>query len=157
MKITLELASEKYLAATLAWLKDEYDELGEGFYCNRKVVSKSFMNGTGFCAVYQGSPVGFTIFDLLIPEGTIYIVEVHPALRRHAIGSQLLASTIEWLRINGVECIDVECTSQAGEALCKKHGFDCYTDPNNYKDEFENPTLRRYLSDWRPPQRSPWA
>ena len=156
MKITLEFANEKYLASTLDWLKNEYDELGEGFYCNRKVISKSFMNSTGFCAVYQGSPVGFTTFDLFIPESTIYIIEVHPALRRHGIGSQLLKSTIEWLHINGAKCIEVECTGQASEAFCKKHGFNRYTDPNNYNDELENPTLRRYLADWRSPQRSPW-
>jgi ribosomal protein S18 acetylase RimI-like enzyme len=138
-------------------LKTEDVATGEGFYCNRNVVTQAFLEGSGICALIDGASVGFSVFQMYDDGGDIHIVEVHPGFRGRGIGGQLLEATVERLRKLGAQYVDVECTSRGGEALCRRHGFEDYVDPNNYRNEWDDPELRRYLSDWRPPVRSPWS
>lgn len=145
------------LPELLVWLKEERDETGEGFYCNKEVIEKSFRRDEGLCAIWNGRIVGFAVFQMFSDGGGVQIVEAHPSARRQQIGSQLLKAAIDVLRCHGAHYVDVECTSAEGEALCRRHGFEDYVDPRNERRPFDNPTLRLYLSDWRPPARHPWA
>jgi GNAT superfamily N-acetyltransferase len=144
------------LAEVLGWLKEERDATGEGFYCNKEVIEKSFRRGEGLCAFQSGTIVGFAVIQMFSEGGDIQIIEAHPSARRQRIGMQLLEASVDVLRDQGAHYIDVECTSPEGEALCRRRGFEGYVDPRNYQSPFANPTLRLYLSDWRPPVRRPW-
>lgn len=150
MTLTLEDANKSHIEEVIEWLRAEKVATGEGFYCNRKVVVKSFESGSGICAVIDGTVTGFTVYQMFSDEAAIHIIEIHPSFRRRSIGSQLLEATVDRLRNLGAHYIDVECTSPEGEALCRRFGFEDYVDPRNYSSEWDNPTLRKYLSDWRP-------
>lgn len=156
MTITFENAAERHLDEVLAWLEAEESSTGGGFYCNRNVIAKRFNQGSGICAILNGSIVGFCVFWIYELEADIDIIEVHPQYRRQSIGSQLMSEAVEKLRSMNARFIDVTCTSPAGEALCRANGFEDYTDPKNHRNAWDDPTLRRYLSDWRPPVRPPW-
>lgn len=141
----------------LAWLKEEEDQAGGGFYCNRSVIENCFARGEGLCAIVNQRIMGFSVFQFFGESGDVHIIETHPSARRQGIGSQLLLAAIEVLRGQRAHYVDVECTSAEGEALCRKHGFEDFVDPINKQRAFDNPMLRLYLSDWRPPVRHPWA
>ena len=153
----IQPASSLDLSEVLQWLKVEEDEVGEGFYCNRNVIAKSFEAGEGLCAVEEGQIVGFVIFQLFTDSGDVNIVEVKPSARRRGIGPQLLTAAVKYLREQGAKYVDAECTSQDGEALCRRQEFEDYVDPRNHRNEWDNPTLRLYLSSWRPKPPHPWA
>lgn len=145
------------LPEVLGWLKEEREATGEGFYCNKEVIENSFARGEGLCAIENGSIVGFAVIQMFSDGGDVHIIEAHPSARLQRIGTQLLQAAVEVLRGQGAHYIDVECTSPEGETLCRRHGFEDYVDPRNYRSPSANPKLRLYLSDWRPPVRLPWA
>lgn len=145
------------LPELLGWLKEEQDRTGEGFYCNRSVIEKCIAEGDGLCAVQMEGIVGFAVFQVLGECGALHIIETHPSARRQGIGSRLLQAAINVFRDRGLLYIEVECTSAEGEALCRAGGFEDYVDPRNYRSEHDDPMLRLYLTDWRPPARHPWA
>jgi len=155
--VTIEPANTNHFAEVLAWLKAEKEQDGTGFFCNRRVIEKSFASGDGLCAIAEGKIVGFAVFQMFTDGGDVHIIEVAPSARGQGLGSQLLLSTVETLRGLGAKYIDVECTAVEGEALCLRHGFETYVDPLNYRSEWENPLLRLYLSEWRPRPPTPWA
>lgn len=154
--VCIEPAEIRYIPEVIGWLKNEKDRGAKGFYCNRKIIEKSFASGDGLCAFVDGKIVGFAIVQMFTDGGDVQIIEVEPSSRRQRLGSQLLLAAVEVLRGRGAKYIDVECTSEEGETLCRRHGFDDYIDPINYHDEWGNPLLRRYLSDWRPVPQNPW-
>lgn len=158
MTIAIDPATPAHLDSTLAWLKEEEAAGHGGFYCNRPIIARMFGDGRGACAVLNGTPIGFVLFDRCGDEGEILIVEVHPQHRRQGIAARLMAAAEEHLKNSGAQCIDVECTSSYGEALCRFLGYqDHQDDPRNYRGPYANPTLRKYLTDWRPKERHPWA
>ena len=153
----IQTAASRDLPEVVQWLKDEEDEAGEGLYCNRNVISRSFEAGEALCAVEENQIVGFVIFQMFIDGGDVNIVEVKPSARRRGLGHQLLDAAVNHLRKQGAKYVDAECTSQEGEILCRSHGFEDYVDPRNQRNEWDNPTLRRYLLSWRPKPPHPWA
>lgn len=155
--LKIRTATARDLPELLGWLKAEREETGAGFYCNKSVIEKSFERGEGLCAVEIGNILGFAVIQMFSEGGDIHIIETHPSARRQRIGAQLLEEAITVLRGQGANYVDVECTSLEGEALCRRHGFEDYVDPRNYSSPDAPPQLRLYLSDWRPPERLPWA
>lgn len=155
--VSIEPANPYHFAEVLAWLKTEKEQGKSGFYCNRNVIEKSFSSGEGLCAIAGGRVIGFAVFQMFTDGGDINIIEVEPSARGQGLGSQLLLSAVGELRELGAKYVDVECTSAEGEALCRRHGFEDYVDPRNYRSEWHNPLLRLYLFEWRPRPSNPWA
>lgn len=153
---SIEPANTNHFAEVFAWLKAEKEQGGTGFYCNRDVIEKSFASGEGLCAIAEGKIIGFAVFQMFTDGGDIHIIEVEPSARCQGLGSQLLLAAVETLRGLGAKYVHVECTSAEGEALCRRHGFKTYVDPNNYRNDWDNSLLRLYLSEWRP-RRQPRA
>lgn len=150
--VSIESANTSHFAEVLAWLKTEKEKGETGFYCNRNVIEKLFASGEGLCAIAEGKIIGFAVFQMFSDDGDIHIIEVEPSARGHGLGSQLLLAAVETLRRLGAKYVHVECTSAEGEALCRRHGFETYVDPCNYRSEWDNPLLRLYLTEWRPQQ-----
>ena len=155
--VRIELANERHFAEVLAWLKIEKDQGGEGFYCNRNIIEKAFAAGEGLCVFAESGIIGFAIFQMFTEGSNLDIIEVQSIQRRQGVGSQLLIAAIDTLREQGAKYIHVECTSTDGEALCLRHGFEPYVDPDNYRSVYANPLLRLYLSEWRPTPKNPWV
>lgn len=154
---SIEGADPRHLQEVLGWLKAEEEQAGTGFYCNRNVIAELFASGEGLCAITEGRIVGFAVFQMFSDGGSVQIVEVKPSARLQGLGSRLLLAAVDALRRLGAKYVAVECTSAEGEALCRRHGFEDYVDLRNHRNEWDNPLLRLYLSDWRPPPRHPWA
>lgn len=155
--IDIEPATSDHLPELLAWLKAEEGESGGGFYCNRNVIVNCFSRGEGLCAIVEERIVGFAVFQMFADGGAVHIVEVKPTARGQGFGSTLILAAVDALRKSGAKYVDAECTSQEGEALCRRHGFVDYLDLRNHRNEWDNPTLRLYLSTWRPPEPNPWS
>ena len=145
--VSIEPANTHHIAEVLGWLKAEKEQGGTGFYCNRNVIEKSFTSGDGLCAIAEGKIIGFAVFQMFTHGGDVHIVEVEPSSRRQGLGSKLLLAAVEVLRVRGANYVDVECTSEEGEVLCRLHGFEDHVDPRNYRSEWDNPLLRLYLSE----------
>ncbi|MFA5170461.1 MAG: GNAT family N-acetyltransferase [Sulfuriferula sp.] len=155
--VSIEPANTHQIAEVLGWLKAEQEQSGTGFYCNRNVIERSFASGEGLCAIAEGRILGFAVFQMFTDGGDVHIIEVEQSSRGQGLGSQLLLAAVEVLRKLGANYVDVECTSAEGEALCRRHGFEDYVDPRNYRSKWNNPLLRFYLSEWRPQPLNPWA
>lgn len=155
--VKVRVATLEDLPEILAWLKEEREQTGDGFYCNKVVIENCIAGGDGLCAIDNSKIVGFAVFQMLGEGGDVHIIETHPSARRQRIGSQLLRESIDALRKRGAHYVSVECTSAGGEALCRGQGFEDYIDPRNQPRPDDTPKLRLYLSDWRPPVRLPWA
>ena len=153
----IQPATSRDVPEVLQWLKAEKDEGGNGFYCNRKTIAKSFEAEQGLCAVEQNQIVGFVIFQMFTDGGNVDIVEVKPTARRRRLGYQLLSAAVNYLREKGAKYVDAECFSTEGEALCRGYGFEDYADPRNYRDECDNVNLRLYLGSWRPRPPHPFS
>lgn len=155
--VSIEPANTHHFAEVLEWLKTEKEQGGTGFYCNRNVIERSFSSGEGLCAIAAGRSIGFAVFQMFTDGGDVHIIEVEPSARGQGLGSQLLLAAVEVLRGLGAKYVHVECTSAEGEALCRRHGFEDYVDPHNYRSEWDNPLLRLYLSERTPRPPNPWA
>src|SRR3569832_644257 len=94
--------------------------------------------------------VAITCASVIFKGCDVHIIEVEPSARGQGLGSQLLLAAVETLRGLEAKYVHVECTSAKGEALCRRHGFETYVDPNSYRSESGTLLLRLYLSEWRP-------
>jgi GNAT superfamily N-acetyltransferase len=150
MELLFVQGKKPELREVLDWLREEHASTGEGFYCNRNVIAKSFTDGSAICAISKGQVVAFSVYYVSPPCSGISIIEVHPRFRRQGIGALVMAHTIQFLKDRGAEYIDAECTSPEGEALCRAHDFQTYIDPRNYRSEYAPPELRLTLKPQLP-------
>lgn len=151
MSIAIQTASHDHLAAIHVWLKQEWDALHSGFYCNWQIIERVINRGDGICAMYAGAPIGFVLLSHSGEWGEICIVEVHPDHRRRGVARLLMAAAGARLGELGAKYIDVDCTSDSGEALCRALGFD---EVGGSGVKRSGTALRRYLTAWRPKPRS---
>lgn len=70
------------LEAVKKWLVEEYNNFGEGFYCNWSIIDKAFRANKLLTFHYENSPIGFVVWS----EREIYleidILEIKPSLRK---------------------------------------------------------------------------
>ena len=148
MELQIVNGTKRELPQVLSWLKQEDAETGEGFYCNRDVIARSFLAGSALCTLLDGQVVGFAVYYLALPGSGVSIVEVRPQCRKRGVGAHTLSAAVQRLKSLGAEYVHAECTSTEGEALCRAHGFQTYVDPRNYRSPHASPELRLVL---RPP------
>jgi GNAT superfamily N-acetyltransferase len=157
MYFTLLPVSETLLPETLAWQQAALAAGHAGLYDNRETVAKLFRCGAGLCAVTDGRPIGYVIFQTEGPVREVYIVEVSPGVRRRGVARRLLEAAEVQLRAAGAECLTVACTSPEGEALARCCGFDGPASQHGPGRPYIRQALQKFLTDWRPPARDPWA
>jgi GNAT superfamily N-acetyltransferase len=114
----------EHLTYVLAWLKQEHETTGEGFYCNASVIQECFAEGKAVCALRDEAVVAFAVFFVVPPTSGVSIIEVHPSYREQGVGRRLMTEVLKRLRRRGAEYVNADCTSKAGEALCLSTGFE---------------------------------
>ena len=73
----------------------------------------------------DGKPAAFVSFALVLDEGSIYRIAVHPAQRRRGLGGQLLDTALAQLRQQGASrcLLELRRGNQAAYALYRSRGF----------------------------------
>jgi GNAT superfamily N-acetyltransferase len=105
------------------WLKDEYENCGDGFYCNWNVIKRSFDKRQMYCAVVGNEVAGLLVWWKSGTSGGIDILEVHPSLRRKGIGQSLVEASLGKFVKEGVSCVYLECQPPASEPFWRRLGF----------------------------------
>lgn len=133
------------LHETLRWLHEEKQTTGEGFYCNRGVISKAHQAHLFHCLLEHERILAFVVLGIYGYESEISILEVHPAYRRHGFGSLLVNHSCEYLKARGAKTVDVQCTPPESEPFWRAKSF---TDHPNLGVQSSGAThLQRSLSN----------
>ena len=116
-------ATEVDLSVILGWLEREYKEDGEGFWCNRSVISQSLENGDLWVIRDRGVAVAFQVLDY----GTD-IVSVRKDLRRHGYGGTLFEFSLAHAFEDNVNILRGKCSPPSSLPFWLKMGFERYGD-----------------------------
>jgi len=146
LNLKLVAPEETHLIEITAWLSEENDLVGEGFFCNLNVIGELFSEGNAICATLDGRTVGFITFQIFAKSSKLQIIEVHPKFRNRGIGGALIDSCIDAIRSTGSPIIEVQCTSLDGELLCRSRGFVDHQDPRTLSNSRRHKSLRKSLS-----------
>lgn len=97
-----------------------------------------------FVALSDGEVVGYMLGSLIVPEGEILRIAVHPERRRRGIGARLLGEVIRRMAPEGLEdlFLEVRAGNLAALGLYRDLGFTvCGSRKKYYKDPEEDATL----------------
>ena len=116
-------ATKVDLAVMFDWLKREYQEDGEGFWCNRRVIARSLKNGELWVIREHGDAVAFQVGDY----GTD-IVCVRKDRRRYGYGTALFEFSLARAFEANVNVLHGECSPPSSLPFWRNMGFERYGD-----------------------------
>lgn len=110
------------------WLISEANELGEGFYCNWNIITRSFDNNQLWVTTFNDRPIGFVVVGVSDSSLTavIDIAEIKPSERQKGYARQMINETLNRFRSQGVLVVRLECSPTSSEPFWKKMGFQNY-------------------------------
>ena len=119
-------ATEDDLRLILGWLQREYEEDGEGFWCNRGVITRSFHEDHNLWVIREaGEAVAFQVGDY----GTD-IVCVRKDRRGRGYGTTFVHFSVDRALEDDVNVLKGECSPTSSLPFWEKMGFERYEDPN---------------------------
>lgn len=126
------------------WLIDEYNRVGEGFYCNWKIIKKAFESKRiATINSNDGLPIGFAIWffqtDKIV---TIDIISILPNKRRTGCGKRLVWNLLAHFKKSGVVAVEVECISDQSESFARSFGFQEF--PQNLERAFSGSGYQQF-------------
>ena len=126
------------LVTVLAWLEQEYaEDDGEGFWCNRAVISRAQDDGDLWVIRRDGEAIAFQVGDYA-PD----IVSVRKEHRRQGLGGALFAASLARAQADNVNVLSIECIPRSSWPFWRRHGFERYGDLS----EWGRITARRVLA-----------
>lgn len=138
------------LKQLLVWLKKEYEDQGEGFYCNKHIIEAGHENRLLVCGRREGKPVSFLVWSDSKRVAEVEIMATHPEHRGTGIGSALVQSAFPHLRdTKGILALHLECTPPTSEPFWRKHGFISF--PPTFESHRRGIELYRPLLEELPP------
>lgn len=118
----MERANSVDLDEIMNWLKCEYEEYGEGFWCNRNIIEHSFKEDKDLWVVRDDAKaVAFQVGDYS-PD----IVCVRKDMQREGIGSAFAQANYARAKTEGVTVISGECSPITSLPFWQAHGFELY-------------------------------
>lgn len=106
------------------WLLEEYEQSGEGFYCNRRILERCHTDGDLTVAMLGRAAVGFLAARRSEPWDEMHIMSVKPNLRRrHCIGTALTQEYLDTARANDSIGILIECQPIESATFWSRFGF----------------------------------
>jgi len=115
--------SSTQLARIKAWLMEENNVLGEGFFCNWEVIQDSFDNKRICVLVLEKKEIGFITWFDRDKVNTIQITEIRSEFRRLGYGRYLVDALTERLAKRGSLVLELYCQPAKSEKAWKKLGF----------------------------------
>lgn len=120
----VQKATSEDLKFVLDWLKCEYeDDDGEGFWCNRNVISRALDSDELWVIRRNGQAVAFQV-------GTYSadIVSVRKDYRNCGLGRALFEASLERARKDDVNVLHGQCAPETSLGFWEKMGFERYQD-----------------------------
>lgn len=118
---SVQQANEDDVRVILGWLEREYREDGEGFWSNRRAISRSFEEGDLWVIREDGDAIAFQIGDY----GTD-VVCVRKDRRRRGYGTALVEFSVAQAKRDDVNVLAGECLSADSFSFWEKMGFEPY-------------------------------
>lgn len=123
--MTVERATKEDLEEIFNWLKSEHMEDGEGFWCNRRIIGRSFEHGDLWVLREDNKAVAFQIGDYATD-----ILCVKKERRRRGFGAELFKSSLARAMRDNLNVLAGECSPESSLPFWQKQGFERYHDPN---------------------------
>ena len=118
---SVQQANEDDVRVILGWLEREYREDGEGFWSNRRKISRSFEEGDLWVIRKDGGAIAFQIGDY----GTD-VVCVRKDHRRQGYGTALFEFSLTQAIRDNVNVLAGECLTGDSFLFWEKMGFEPY-------------------------------
>ncbi len=118
---SVQQANEDDVGVILGWLEREYREDGEGFWSDRRKISRSFEEGDLWVIREDRDAIAFQIGDY----GT-ELVCVRKDRRRHGYGTALVEFSLTQAIRDNVNVLAGECLTAGSFSFWKKMGFEPY-------------------------------
>lgn len=116
--------TKKDLNEIMGWLKEEYELNGEGFYCNRNIISSEQKVGTLIVFKIDNSCVGFVVwgktYEFVID---INIFVIHPDYRGKNFGRIFYNLVRDRFKNDSIKVFKLFCEPASSERFWKKMGF----------------------------------
>lgn len=117
----VQKATATDLAEILAWLEDEYQTDGSGFWTNRRIISKSLEDGDLWIIRKGGKAVAFQVGNYAAE-----IACVQQRFQRKGLGSELYSASLERAINNDVNVLKGECSPSDSLPFWQSKGFKRY-------------------------------
>ena len=117
----VEPATEKDLQAILEWLRQEFEDDGEGFWTNRRIICRSLEHGELWVIREDGEPVAFQVGDYAAD-----IVSVRKDRRRLGFGKTLFEASLQRAIRDNVNVLSGECSPPSSLPFWQEMGFERY-------------------------------
>ncbi|MCO6416183.1 GNAT family N-acetyltransferase [Siccirubricoccus sp. KC 17139] len=124
MTVTVAQATRSNLNEILRWLKQEDEETGEGFWCNRTVVESCHRDGELLVLREDGEAVAFLAGRVWVPD----ILEVRPDRRGRGHGRLLAEHVVAEASRIGDCLLRIECQPASSIPFWERMGFRLYRD-----------------------------
>ena len=133
-----ERATKQDLQEVLNWLKSEYLEDGEGFWCNRGIIKRSFKDENLWVIREDGEAVAFQVGDYATD-----ILCVRKDRQRRGFGTVLFESSLARAMKDNLNVLAGECSPQSSLPFWLKQGFERYHDPTGTRGIHVRKVLQR--------------
>jgi len=131
MKIIFE-PKKKYLTQIENWLKEEYEEDGEGFYKNFLLID--FTNNDFICYVNNDDDaIAFMSYQRYMKICTIDIASVKKSEKRKGVCKTMLEALSNRLVERGTYVMNLFCSPVSSEKIWKKLGFKFYKEKEKHE------------------------
>jgi len=114
--IVIRIATESDLREILIWLKEEFEQEGQGFWVNRELIEKSFRENLLWVLAVKDRVVAFATEELGIQE-------TRPDARRRGYGTLLANHCIEIARQQSKPGIVIICCPPTSVPFWETLGF----------------------------------
>jgi GNAT superfamily N-acetyltransferase len=139
-ELGVERATREDLATVLGWLEREYRRDGEGFWCNRNIIRRSFDRGELWIARHNGKAVAFQVGNYA-PD----ILCVRKDRRHQGFGSALFEAALARAYEGNVNVLSGECSPPTSLPFWEKHGFERYGDMSDWGKIIVRRVLQRHF------------